>query len=148
MRTSLIELGHRDGWECWLCGGAVDPDEPAGSLWAASVDHVVPRSLRGPDTAANRRLAHRRCNSSRGNRVPELAWPRDLPTVDAVPLFDALSGLEPGHTATVALVIDTAAAERTRAFVVERASLVLGGGWEAWARRDASWWTVQVRRVS
>jgi 5-methylcytosine-specific restriction endonuclease McrA len=61
-------LGDRDGWVCWLCGGAVDrragPTEPL----APSVDHVIPTSLDGPHTAANVRLAHFACNTRRGNR--------------------------------------------------------------------------------
>lgn len=50
----------RDGGVCWLCG------KPG----ATTVDHVVPRSLGGPDTLANLRAAHGSCNSARGTRLP------------------------------------------------------------------------------
>ena len=53
----------RDGGVCSLCGKPVARAE-------ASVDHVVPESKGGPTTEANMRLAHRRCNSSKQDRVP------------------------------------------------------------------------------
>jgi len=39
------------------------------SLDDAAVDHLIPYSLGGGTTPANGRLAHRYCNSARGNRV-------------------------------------------------------------------------------
>lgn len=96
----------------------------------------------------NRRLAHRRCNSARGNQVPELAWPGGVATIDAVGLFDALSRLPAGAPPViVALLIDATEAAWARGFVVERASLVFGGCWEAEVRRERSWFSVLVRRV-
>lgn len=148
MRTSLLQLGEASDWRCWLCAGPVDRQAPLGGPWAASVDHVVPRSLGGADTDGNRRLAHRRCNGARGNRVPELAWPATIPMVDAPPLFPLLAGQRTGAPAVVvALVIDEDDAAWARGFVVERASLVFGGCWEAELRRETSWWSVLVRRL-
>jgi hypothetical protein len=42
--VDINDLGRRDAWACWVCGGPVAPDSPAGSPLAASVDHVIPRA--------------------------------------------------------------------------------------------------------
>ena len=50
------------GWTCHLCGRPIAPGQ-------YSIDHVIPRS-KGGDVwdVDNMRPAHKRCNSSRGNR--------------------------------------------------------------------------------
>ena len=48
---------------CSICGQQIL------SLDDGTVDHLIPFSLGGPTTPANGRLAHRYCNSARGNRV-------------------------------------------------------------------------------
>jgi 5-methylcytosine-specific restriction endonuclease McrA len=60
-------LRRRDGDDCWLCGYVIDftikdDDDP----WHWSRDHFIPRSLGGPSTVENMRLAHKWCNSHRG----------------------------------------------------------------------------------
>ena len=55
----------RDRWECQLCGERVDPALPYNHDWAASLDHIVPRSEGGDHSDANLRLAHRWCNAVR-----------------------------------------------------------------------------------
>lgn len=62
VRTLVID---RHGMTCWLC--RVD----IAHLGDLHLDHVVPRSKGGPDTAANLRPAHALCNMRRGNRSPE-----------------------------------------------------------------------------
>ena len=52
----------RDAGICHLCRLPVRRED-------ASVDHVIPLSKGGPSTMANLKLAHRRCNSAKGNRV-------------------------------------------------------------------------------
>jgi len=61
---------------CWICGIEVDKNLPYKdpqtgevNLWSKSLDHIVPCSAR-PDLALaehNARLAHLRCNTSRGD---------------------------------------------------------------------------------
>lgn len=53
---------------CWLCGHWINADLPARHPMSFTADHVVPRSLGGPDTLGNLRPAHRACNSRKGNR--------------------------------------------------------------------------------
>ena len=53
---------------CWLCGRPVDKTLHYLHPGAPEVDEVVPVSLGGsPFERANCRLAHRLCNSRRGN---------------------------------------------------------------------------------
>jgi 5-methylcytosine-specific restriction endonuclease McrA len=73
----LYRIGDRDGWVCHLCGCRVRP-KGRGYL-APTIDHLVPRSLGGGGYDTNLRLAHRYCNSRRGNtpvpvRKIKLRW--------------------------------------------------------------------------
>jgi 5-methylcytosine-specific restriction endonuclease McrA len=67
LRRAIVE---RDGWSCWLCGGRIDPDAPAGSDWALSLDHVIPLFCGGAHSSDNLRPAHRACTALRGFRWP------------------------------------------------------------------------------
>jgi hypothetical protein len=61
LKVPLPGIYLRDGGRCHLCGDRV--------RWAdASRDHVLPRSRGGRTTWVNIRLAHRSCNSVRGDR--------------------------------------------------------------------------------
>jgi hypothetical protein len=62
-RNALYE---RDGWTCQLCGDPVDPESTTGN-WAPTLDHIIPRSHGGDHSDGNLRLAHRWCNSVRGD---------------------------------------------------------------------------------
>lgn len=61
------QIYERDGWQCQLCGFAVDPDLDPTDKWAATLDHIEPQShsLFPDHSEANLRLAHRWCNSFR-----------------------------------------------------------------------------------
>lgn len=53
---------------CWLCGLLVDPNLVHPHPFSASIDEVVPISHGGsPYERSNARLAHLRCNESRGD---------------------------------------------------------------------------------
>lgn len=60
---------ERDGWVCQLCDDPVQRDLDPSDMWAATLDHIVPRSwtLVPDDRSENLRLAHRWCNSVRGD---------------------------------------------------------------------------------
>lgn len=63
---------YRDGWTCQLCGDPVDPTltrRSPSDCWAATLDHIVPqsRTLVPDHRPENLRLAHRWCNSVRGD---------------------------------------------------------------------------------
>lgn len=66
------EILERDGWRCQVPGCKRRPirkDARFPHLRSKSIDHIVPLSLGGDDTAANKRAAHLGCNIARGNRV-------------------------------------------------------------------------------
>lgn len=64
------EIFERDNWICQICHTLVDRLASRRSPDGATIDHVVPLSLGGADTAANVVTAHWRCNREKGNRVP------------------------------------------------------------------------------
>lgn len=61
-RITVQELARRDRDRCWLCGLRV-------SISERTVDHVWPIAKGGTHIWSNVRLAHRRCNSSKGDRL-------------------------------------------------------------------------------
>lgn len=58
--SSLDLIYQRDEAICWLCNEFVERDD-------ASRDHIIPHSFGGPNRVENYALAHRQCNSTRGN---------------------------------------------------------------------------------
>ena len=61
------KLFERDNWLCHLCGLSVDRH----AIWPASnspvLDHVIPKSKGGSNSAGNLRTAHALCNNQRKN---------------------------------------------------------------------------------
>ena len=60
------EIAERDGWECYLCGSEIEPDD-------LNIDHVKPLSLGGDDAPWNVAATHASCNFSKWNSFPEAA---------------------------------------------------------------------------
>lgn len=65
---TIAQLGDRDGWRCHLCRRQVSKLLRSPHPRSASFDHLIPVSYGGTDAPENLRLAHRGCNSRRGNR--------------------------------------------------------------------------------
>lgn len=63
-----LAIYERDGWICGFCSESVDPTIKNPKPWAATLDHIIPRSKGGSDDADNLRLAHRYCNNVRSNK--------------------------------------------------------------------------------
>lgn len=65
-RNAIYE---RDGWVCQLCSNPVNPTLHYLDDWSATLDHIIPQSrMLIPDhSPSNLRLAHRWCNSARGD---------------------------------------------------------------------------------
>lgn len=70
-RAERLAIYERDGWVCQLCYEPVDSSLNPSHRMAATLDHIECQSwVLVPDhSPANLRLAHRSCNSTRGNRV-------------------------------------------------------------------------------
>jgi len=61
-------VGQRDDWRCHICSKTVKQYGSAKDPLSASVDHLIPLSDGGRHEWDNVALAHRRCNSKRGNQ--------------------------------------------------------------------------------
>lgn len=68
-RRDRLAIYERDSWTCQLCMESVDPALPPTHPWAATLDHIVCQSwtLIPDHSPSNLRLAHRMCNSIRGD---------------------------------------------------------------------------------
>lgn len=68
------EILERDGWRCQIPGCKRRPirkDVKHPHPRSKSIDHVIPLSHGGDDTAVNKRAAHLGCNLARGNEMRE-----------------------------------------------------------------------------
>jgi len=65
----LEVIARRDKYKCHICRKRVDMNLDVRDRYSPTMDHLVPISLGGDHTYANIRLAHRTCNSSKGNRA-------------------------------------------------------------------------------
>ena len=61
------EILERDRWMCGICRKRIGRKFRYPHPRSASVDHLLPLSLGGDDTALNKRAAHLGCNVTRGN---------------------------------------------------------------------------------
>ena len=63
---------------CAICGGAVDKTLPAYHPLSAEVDHKIPVTKGGdPANIENLQLAHRKCNQTKFNKVPEIVQEKE-----------------------------------------------------------------------
>lgn len=82
--SSLDDIGHADGWRCWLCDEVVDPAMSPNDGRAGSIDSRITKSKakKKSKEALAPRLAHRQCNTGKGAVVPVIEWPGELFIVD------------------------------------------------------------------
>lgn len=67
---SVDLVGNRDEWCCGICGSSVDANlDRITHERGATVDHIVPLSRGGSHELSNVQLAHRCCNSAKGDRA-------------------------------------------------------------------------------
>lgn len=94
--ATLEEVGEQDGWRCWLCDEPVDAERSVNDDRGPSVDSrttakKAKKSKRKEAVAP--RLAHRFCNTGRGNTEAVVPWPTDLFVIDPVPIIPAAERL-------------------------------------------------------
>jgi len=65
--VSPLAIYKRDGWQCWLCLSAIDPNADPQGDHGPSLDHIIPLANGGTHEPANVRAAHRGCNAQRSN---------------------------------------------------------------------------------
>jgi hypothetical protein len=65
---SINEIAERDGCRCHICHRKVDLKLSGQAKWGPTIEHIVPVSRGGTNDHGNLALAHRYCNTARGNR--------------------------------------------------------------------------------
>ncbi len=71
-KTEIVDplvVAKRDKYKCHICRKRVNMDLDVQDSYSPTMDHLIPISLGGDNTYANIRLAHRICNSRKGNRA-------------------------------------------------------------------------------
>lgn len=118
--SDLNEVGARDGWRCWLCDAAIDPDASTNSDLGPSVDsYSAAKGKKGAPTVE--RLAHRACNTMRGKIAPVVPWLPELFVVDPAPIFETVERLKAkGGREIVARCPDQADADQAAQWLIDR----------------------------
>lgn len=69
--VNFRQLYIRDKGICRICGEPVAYDKTPQDPMGATIDHIIPISKGGKHHMGNCQLAHRRCNSLKGDKWPE-----------------------------------------------------------------------------
>lgn len=125
--SDLNQVGERDGWRCWLCDAAVDPDASTNSDLGPSVDsYSAAKAKKG--AAVVERLAHRACNTMKGKIAPVVPWSADLFVVDPSPIFESVERLKAkGGREIVARCPDERDATQASEWLLDRLSRLAPG---------------------
>jgi hypothetical protein len=95
--TRLDDVGKADGWRCWLCDEAVDPEMSVNDERGPSIDSMTTRSKakgRGTESVfGSERLAHRGCNTKKGAVAPIVLWPKGLFVADPASIITSAERL-------------------------------------------------------
>lgn len=92
--SRLDVIGERDGWRCWLCDEAVDPEMSVNDSRGPSVDtRITDRRAKKQGGGPVDRLAHRGCNTGKGKVKPVVPWPDDLFVVDPAVILTSVERL-------------------------------------------------------
>ncbi len=131
----LDEVGARDGWRCWLCDDAVDPDMSVNDPRGPSIDaRTTERKARAKGKAKKKgpgsergtgqeRLAHRSCNTGKGSTSPVIAWPERLFVVDQAVILTTVDRLQRrGGREIVGRCLEQADAVAAADWIVDRIS--------------------------
>jgi hypothetical protein len=124
-RSDLDDVGGRDGWRCWLCDGAVDPEMPVNDPRGPSVDSVTTKAkAKGPaSVVGTERLAHRACNTKKGAVAAVVPWAEDLDVDAAAPIRAPAERLHrKGGREVMARCPTDVDAEHAAAWLVDRMS--------------------------
>ena len=125
---SIDEIGERDGWRCWLCDEMVDPDRSVNDDQGPSVDTRITKAKsktksRSQGAPLEPRLAHRACNTGKGGRQPEIAWPDELFVADPAVIITSVERLSrKGGREAMGRCPTEADAEAAAAWLIDRVS--------------------------
>lgn len=65
---SVNEIAERDGNRCHICCRKINMSLSGMAKWGPTIEHILPVSQGGTNEPGNLALAHRYCNTARGNR--------------------------------------------------------------------------------
>jgi 5-methylcytosine-specific restriction endonuclease McrA len=65
---SVHQIAERDGNRCHICSRKVNMTWSGMAKWGPTIEHILPVSQGGTNEPGNLALAHRHCNTARGNR--------------------------------------------------------------------------------
>jgi hypothetical protein len=129
--TRLDEVGERDGWRCWLCDEPVDADRSVNDDRGPSVDaRMTDRKAKSKGKGRKQgsvgrpeRLAHRACNTGKGNVEAVVTWGDHLFVVDPSPIIPSVERLaNKGGREVMARCPTRADADDAAAWLVDRIS--------------------------
>lgn len=121
----LDVIGDRDGWRCWLCDEAVDPDMSVNDGRGPSIDSLITerRAKKKGGGVPVERLAHRSCNTGKGKVKPVVPWADHLFVVDPAVILTSVERLSrKGGREVMARCPDEHDAREAAAWLVERVS--------------------------
>ena len=128
--SRLEDIGAADGWRCWLCDQAVDPQMAVNDARGPSIDAVVTKAKAktGPSVFGLERLAHRGCNTKKGARAPVVPWSDDLFVVDPAPIVASIERLaRKGGRVLMARCPTAADARQSAVWLTDRISRLCPG---------------------
>jgi hypothetical protein len=93
--ATLDDVGEADQWRCWLCDEPVEPDRSVNDARGPSIDSrtTAKKAKKKSKRSLPPRLAHRSCNTGKGNTDAVVPWPDELFVIDPVPLIAAAERL-------------------------------------------------------
>ncbi len=127
----LDEVAERDGWRCWLCDEAVEPDMSVNDPRGPSIDsRTTERKAKVKGKGAGKghgtgqeRLAHRSCNTGKGSTKPVIEWPDDLFVSDPAVILTTVDRLQrKGGREIVGRCLEHADATAAASWIVDRIS--------------------------
>ncbi len=98
------DIGEQDDWRCWICDTAVDPmmsvnDDRGPSVDARMTDRKAKKAKgkakgkAGGSADVAERLAHRGCNTGKGNVAAVIPWNPELFVADPVAILQTVDRL-------------------------------------------------------
>jgi len=89
--STIDDIGEIDGWRCWLCDERVERDMDPRDPRSASIDtRVTKKKAKKKSIELGERLAHRDCNTGKGNNDPVVAWADHLFVVDPAVIINSV----------------------------------------------------------
>jgi hypothetical protein len=96
------DIGEQDNWRCWICDEPVDPDmsvndDRGPSVDARMTDRKAKKKGKGKSSKGSadvpERLAHRGCNTGKGNVDAVIPWNPELFAIDPVAILQTVDRL-------------------------------------------------------